>query len=165
MAPNRASKTAEAVAAARAAHFFYDDPIVFRDPFAIQLTSPIWRTIVNNRFLHWLVIVKLLSLLRPIHGWVLARARYNEEQLDKAIAKGIKQYVIIGAGLDSFVLRRPELADKLKVFELDHPASQEIKRQRLLDITGSIPKNLVFVPVDFKKATIADALRVKGRVS
>jgi methyltransferase (TIGR00027 family) len=75
------------------------------------------------------------------------------------MAAGIRQYVIVGAGLDSFGLRHPELAGSLNVFELDHPASQESKRHRVIELTGEMPKNIVFVPVDFEKETVADALR------
>jgi len=90
---------------------------------------------------------------------ILGRARYCEDMLAKAIASGIGQYLIIGAGLDSFALRHPELAPCLTVFELDHPASQGSKRRRVVELTGGVAENLVLVPVDFERETVADALR------
>jgi len=66
------------------------------------------------------------------------------------MAAGIDQYVLIGAGLDSFALRRRDLVTSLKVYELDHPASQKIKRKRLARLTVDLPKNLEFVQVDFE---------------
>ena len=159
MRSNQASKTAELAAAVRAAHLIYDSPVVFRDEFAIGLTSPFWRIISQSRILHQIVVNKLLATLRPVHGQVLGRARYCEDALIKAVAAGIRQYVIVGAGLDSFGLRHPELSGSLKIFELDHPASQESKRHRVIKLTGEIPRNIAFVPVDFEMETVADALR------
>jgi methyltransferase (TIGR00027 family) len=152
------SKTAESVAAIRAAHLIYDDPIVFEDKFAIQLTSSAWRTICKSRILHWLVAKKILGVLRPIHGQVLARARYTEDELEKALADGVDQYVLVSAGLDAFALRRQDLTTKLKVYELDHPASQRAKRERIAHLNIEFPKNLEFISIDFEKESIVDAL-------
>src|SRR5207245_896589 len=80
------------------------------DPFAIRLTSRTWRVICRSAFLHWLVVTKMLGPLRPAHGQILGRARYAEDRLDEAIKRGISQYVILGAGLDSFAFRRPDVA-------------------------------------------------------
>jgi methyltransferase (TIGR00027 family) len=159
MRPDRASKTAEIAAAVRAAHLIYDRPVVFRDAYALAFTSPFWRTIARSRILYGLVVKRILAVLRPVHGQILGRARYCEDQLERAIASGVCQYVIIGAGLDSFALRRPDLVDRLTVFELDSPASQKSKRRRVIEVSGNIPKNLVFVPVDFERETAAQALR------
>jgi methyltransferase (TIGR00027 family) len=110
------------------------------------------------RFVHWLVLHTLLRDFRPIIGQIISRARYAEDRLEEAIASGIDQYVIIGAGFDSFALRRSELSETLRVFELDHPATQHAKRKRLGEIAGSPPKHVEFVPVDFEKQAVADAL-------
>jgi methyltransferase (TIGR00027 family) len=150
------SRTAEAVAAARAEHFLYDRPLVFADPFAIHLTSAAWRIICKNRVLHWLVATKFLGALRPVRAQFLARSRYAEELLEQAVAHGVAQYVLLGAGLDSFALRRPDLA--IKVFELDHPASQASKRARLSRRGLAVPAHLEFVAIDFEQETVADAL-------
>lgn len=158
MRSHQRSKTADAAAATRAAHRLYDQPIVFDDPFALDLTSPGWRRICQNRFLHWLFMEKALGSLRPVAGQVLSRARYAEDCLEEAMAEGTDQYVIIGAGHDSFVLRRPDLASRLTVFELDHPDTQRAKRDRLASLGQEIPNRLEFVPIDFESEAIDSAL-------
>jgi methyltransferase (TIGR00027 family) len=158
MKQDQRSRTAEATAAIRAYHILHDNPIVFEDPFAIQLTSPTWRLICGSRILAWLVMRKILGALRPAGAYVLGRSRYAEDQLEKAIREGVDQYVLVGAGLDSFALRRQDLATRLKVYELDHPASQDSKRNRLAQLNISSPKNLMFISVDFENESISDAL-------
>jgi methyltransferase (TIGR00027 family) len=81
----------------------------------------------------------------------LSRARYTEETLEKAIEKGVKQYVILGAGMAAFAFRRPELLKHIEVFEIDHPATQAFKRQRLAELGWNPSEQLHFVPVDFTK--------------
>jgi methyltransferase (TIGR00027 family) len=101
-------------------------------------------------------------------GWVmrvmmapttLSRSRYTEDNLDKAIANGIRQYVILGAGMDTFAFRRPDLLSKIQVFELDHPATQAQKLNRISELGWEIHPNLHFVPIDFSKDEIAEALK------
>ena len=89
---------------------------------------------------------------------VLARARYTEDRLALAIQRGVSQYVLIGAGLDTFALRRADLSDRLSVFELDHPSSQADKRERLTAAGLAIPDNLYFCPIDFERESVIDAL-------
>ena len=108
--------------------------------------------------LHWLVVRKLMARFRTVHGEMLARARFCEDALERAVEYGIHQYVIIGAGLDSFALRRQDLAAQLTVFEFDHPASQAEKRARLARLGETMPGNLVFVPVDLERETMGQAL-------
>src|SRR5262249_1613446 len=122
MRAGRHSRTAEWVAAMRAAHLMYDRPIVFADPLAIRLTSHGWRCALSAPLLYRTAI-RALGIARG-RATFLARARYTEEKLDTAMQNGITQYVILGAGLDSFAWRRPDLAARLKVYELDHPDSQ-----------------------------------------
>lgn len=159
MKTRRASKTAEVVAAVRAAHLLYDTPIIFRDPYAIDLTSRTWRILARHRLAYRFVAERLLKVLRPVRGQILGRARYCDELLDAAMQHGMKQCVIVGAGLDSLALRRRDLADILSIYELDHPASQAVKRQRLVSVAEQPPQNLVFVPVDFEHSTVMQALR------
>ena len=118
MNARRASKTAEVVAAVRAAHLLYDTPVVVSDPYAIDLTNNIWRSLVRHRVAYQFVAGRLLKVLRPIRGQILGRARYCDELLDATIKRGVKQCVIVGAGLDSLALRRSELAKTLTVYEL-----------------------------------------------
>ena len=88
----------------------------------------------------------------------LTRGRYVEDTLEKVVGHGLKQYVILGAGMDTFAFRRPEMSELLQVFEVDHPATQTFKRQRLVDIGWEYPAQLHFVPVDFRRDQLAEAL-------
>jgi methyltransferase (TIGR00027 family) len=143
----------------RAAHFLYHQPVVFNDPYALQLTSPTMRQACQNRFIGWLLRRQFISeSLRPITAQVVARARYAEEKLAQAVSKGISQYVIIGAGFDSFCLRRPDFSAGLQIYEIDHPATQQIKQKRLMEILDSSPKGVEFLAVNLEKRTIAEAL-------
>ncbi len=87
---------------------------------------------------------------RPFRASILARARFVEDLVAEQVARGVGQYVILGAGLDTFAQRRPELASRLLVFEIDQPGPQEWKRQRLVDLGLGIPPFLRLVPVDFE---------------
>ena len=90
----------------------------------------------------------------------LGRARYAEDHLEQAVRQqGVKQYVILGAGLDTFAWRRPDLLASLQVFEVDHPATQAFKRHRLRQMDREPPEQLHFVPVDFDRENLAAALR------
>jgi methyltransferase (TIGR00027 family) len=153
------NSTAEATAAMRAAHFLYHRPVVFNDPYALQLTSPALRRICQNRFYGWLLRRKFISeSLRLITAQVVVRARYAEEKLEQAVSKGISQYVIIGAGFDSFCLRRPDFSAGLQIYEIDHPSTQQIKQKRIMEIVDTPPEGVEFLAVDLEKRTTADAL-------
>lgn len=158
MEETQRSRTAETAAATRARHLLRDEPIVFDDPFAIQLTSRPWRIICKSRFLDWLVFRHVLAVMLPIQAQILVRSRYAEDQLEKSISAGTNQYVIVGAGLDSFALRRRDLATTLKIYELDHPASQESKRDRLSELAIDLPANLELIPVNFEQESVSAGL-------
>ncbi len=87
---------------------------------------------------------------RPFRASIVARARFIEDLLLQEMAQGLDQYVILGAGLDSFAQRRPELASRIKVFEIDRPGAQAWKRRRLLELGLGAPDWLRFVPHDFE---------------
>jgi methyltransferase (TIGR00027 family) len=87
---------------------------------------------------------------KPFRASILARARFLEDLVAERVAAGVAQYVILGAGLDTFAQRRPELASRLSVFEIDQPGPQAWKRQRLLELGFGVPPYLRFVPVDFE---------------
>lgn len=108
-----------------------------------------------------------LELAAPAEGWqqrpdmhpmgtrgyrasIVGRARFIEDLVVEKMKEGVNQYVVLGAGLDSFAQRRPELASKLQVFEIDQPETQAWKKKRLIELGRGIPKNLHFVPVDFE---------------
>ena len=96
--------------------------------------------------------------VRTVAGPMLARARFVEDRIEEAIEKGISQYVILGAGLDTFAYRRFDLAERLQVFELDLPAAQEIKQQRLAQLNLPKPHNLHFIQVDFMQQSLSSVL-------
>jgi methyltransferase (TIGR00027 family) len=108
-----------------------------------------------------------LKLAAPDEGWrlrgdmhpegtrmfrasIVARARFIEDLVAEQSARSVDQYVLLGAGLDTFVQRRPELASQLRVFEIDQPGTQAWKRQRLVELGYGIPDGLKLVPVDFE---------------
>jgi methyltransferase (TIGR00027 family) len=89
---------------------------------------------------------------------VVSRARYTEDTLEKAFRQGVRQCVILGAGMDTFAFRRPEMLEELEVFEVDHPATQEFKLHRLAELEWEHPTKLHFIPVDFTKESLVTVL-------
>jgi methyltransferase (TIGR00027 family) len=100
----------------------------------------------------------MLRPLRPVHGLILGRSRYAEEKLEAAIRLGVSQYLIFGAGFDTYALRRASGFRTIEVFEIDHPASQSMKQDRLVGLGMPWPENLHFVPVDLEMHSIQEAL-------
>ncbi len=92
----------------------------------------------------------------------LCRAAYTERALKTAVLTGTKQYVILGAGLDTFAFREPEFLSKHTVFEVDHPLTQADKLERITRAGWTVPDNLTFVPVDFTKDSLAERLVAAG---
>jgi len=134
--------TAVRVALWRALHLEVDaPPHVMRDEVGLQLAAPDagWRSRPD-----------MSPFTRPFRASILARARFIEDLVAEQVARGVGQYVILGAGLDTFAQRRPELASRLGVFEIDRPGPQAWKRQRLVDLGFGIPTFLRLVPVDFE---------------
>ncbi len=158
MKKGRASRTAEMAAATRAEHYLYESPAIFEDPFALAFTSPVLRRIVITKPLRWFVNDVLMRWGHPLEAEIVARSRYAEDLLEQAIAAGVRQYVIVGAGFDSFALRRRDLEPTVRVFELDHPDTQRVKRQRLLTLGVDLPNNVEFVGIDFEHESVADGL-------
>lgn len=134
--------TAVRTALWRALHVQADPlPHVFEDEVGLKLAAPDdgWRDRPD-----------MSPFTRPFRASILARARFIEDLVTEQAAHGVGQYVILGAGLDTFAQRRPELASRMRVFEIDQPGPQEWKRRRLLDLGLGIPPFLRFVPVDFE---------------
>ena len=135
--------TAARVALWRALHVQSDPPPhVLEDVIGLKLLSPDegWRSRgdMDPQF------------TRPFRASIVARARFIEDLVVEQAGRGLDQYVILGAGLDSFAQRRPEIASHLKVFEVDQPGPQAWKRQRLIELGFGVPDWLRFVPVDFE---------------
>ncbi len=100
---------------------------------------------------------------RPFRASIVARARFIEDLVMQQASCGVTQYVILGAGLDSFAQRRPEIASGLRIFEVDQPGPQAWKRQRLIELGFGVPDWLRFVPVDFEAGgSWRDGLAIAG---
>jgi methyltransferase (TIGR00027 family) len=91
-------------------------------------------------------------------GLFSSHARYAEDALEKAVRQGVKQYVILGAGMDTFAFRRPEMMKHLEVFEVDHPSTQKFKLHQLAELGWKHPAKLHFIPIDFTKESLVTAL-------
>jgi methyltransferase (TIGR00027 family) len=148
--------TAARVALWRALHVECDPPPhVLEDEIGMRLLAPDtdWRRRgdMDPQF------------TRPFRASIVARARFIEDLVVEQAARGLSQYVILGAGLDSFAQRRPEIASGLTVFEIDQPGPQAWKRQRLIELGFGVPDWLRFVPVDFEAGgSWWDALATAG---
>jgi len=170
MEEGQPSATATVAALMRAAHLLWDaDPKVFQDPLALRLSGVESEAALQERLRA--IETEMArratpefaqTFFRYARAGTTMRQRYTEDELDKAVERGVAQYVILGAGLDSFAYRRPDLADVLRVFEVDHPATQQWKRARLQALSLTPPNNLIFVPLNFEQQTLADGLRVGG---
>lgn len=161
METGRASMTAQLVAGLRAGHFQSGArPLVFEDPYAAQFTGGVFEEPLRRGELQ----AHLDGLkLQPIQGGILVRARYAEDALERSIEEaGVGQFVLLGAGNDSFVLRRPDLLKSLRVFELDHPSSQQDKRERLAALGFAEHPRIRFVAIDFEQETAGEALLRSG---
>jgi len=134
--------TAVRVALWRALHVEADPPPhVFDDVIGLQLAAP---------EAGWQSRPDMSPFTRPFRASILARARFIEDLVSERAEQGVGQYVILGAGLDTFAQRRPELGSRLSVFEIDQPGTQAWKRQRLLDLGFGVAPFLRLVPVDFE---------------
>jgi methyltransferase (TIGR00027 family) len=171
MKDDQASFTALMVAYMRAYHSTHETPKIFDDFLAYDLIPEEKRSLIEQYLTPWVKQVndsegtelcfnqKMISefLIQGINN-VASRARYAEDHLEKAIKQGVKQYVILGAGMDTFAFRRPEMLEKLEVFEVDHPATQEFKLHRLAELGWKHPAKLHFIPIDFTKENLITAL-------
>jgi methyltransferase (TIGR00027 family) len=134
--------TAVRVALWRAIHVQVDPPPhIFEDEFGLKLVAPPegWRSRPD-----------MSPFTRPFRASIVARARFIEDLVAEQAAAGVGQYIILGAGLDTFAQRRPDLTSRLLVFEVDRPGPQAWKRRRLVELGFGIPSFLRLVPVDFE---------------
>ena len=156
MKEGQGSRTADRVAERRAAHQVRDRPLVLDDPIALRVIRPeVAHELRTNP------PVREATKLGPyLRAFFVMRSRFAEDALAAAVADGVRQYVVLGAGFDTFAYRNP--FPELRVFEVDHPATQAIKRQRLAHSGIDIPSSLTLVPIDFTTTKLDDALRGAG---
>jgi len=154
MQEGKFSSTAHRVAIRRAAHQLLDQPRVLDDPLALRIIgSEAEQALRSNR-------KEDHAFARAFRAFMAARSRYAEDELARAVAHGVRQYVVLGAGLDTFAYRNPHRG--LRVFEVDHPATQAWKREQLQAGKIAIPASLTFVPIDFERQTLAGGLEQVG---
>ncbi len=154
MADRLPSRTAQMVAGLRAAHQIHDaEPRILEDPIILALLGDDRvREIrdMRQRFQD--------PLVRGLRAHVVLRSRVAEDDLAAAAARGVRQYVILGAGFDTFAYRQPTWARAIRIVEVDQPATQRIKRERLEAMRIAVPSNVVFAAVDFETESLDDAL-------
>lgn len=152
--------TADTTAAARAMH--QREPVrILEDPCARALSGWFWNLTFRCRPLEWFVLKRIAPIV-PTSMCVLMRARYAEQALEKAVDDGVTQYVVIGAGMDSFAFRRPDLMNRIDVFEIDHPVTQRQKLARIRRAGWPLPDRLHFVAADLATVSAIDALDGTG---
>ncbi len=155
MDEGRPSATAFRAALLRAAHQLIDTPKVFDDPIALKILGAQGESWVRSN-------VERLQKSHYMRAFIVLRSRYAEDELARAVQGGVRQYVILGAGLDTFPYRNPNPPSRLRIYEVDHPATQSWKRRRLQETGIAIPDSLTFAPVDFEKQTLGEGLGRAG---
>jgi len=153
MQAGRPSRTAFGAAAHRAAHQILDRGVIFPDPFAVAVLGEDGDAAVER-------------LADPSHQimrlFIAARSRFADDALSAAVARGVRQTVILGAGLDTFCLRNPHSNVGLQVYEVDHPATQAWKRSHLHGLGFNLLPSVTMAPVDFESQGLADGLASVG---
>jgi methyltransferase (TIGR00027 family) len=155
MQQGKFSRTAHSVAVRRAAHQLLDQPRVHDDPLALAVIGA-----EAARALQEELHKQQEAGARTLRAFLAARGRYAEDQLKLALAWGISQYVVLGAGLDTFAFRNPHAG--LRIFEVDHPATQSWKLDRLREAGVPIPDSVAFVSVDLEQQSLSAALALAG---
>lgn len=157
MQQTKPSRTGEITAIMRAMHQIVDDePRLMVDSIAPRLVD------ATGTADSWCAPILAHPFAKQWRAGFLIRNRYAEDCLTGCAERGAQQYAILGAGLDTFAFRQPAWARSLRVYEIDHPATQSWKRDRLKAAGIAIPSNLTFVPIDFEGTSLVDALRAGG---
>jgi methyltransferase (TIGR00027 family) len=155
MDPGQPSRTALGAATHRAVHQVLEHGHIFADPLAVRIlgadAEAAARAAEND------------PSRRRLRLFIAVRTRFAEDALTVAVARGVRQLVVLGAGLDTYAYRTA-LAESLHIFEVDHPATQAWKRQRLAEAAIPVPSTLTFAPVDFEGGTLAEGLAAAGFV-
>ncbi len=171
MEENRASITSVVTAYSRAYHAMHDDPKIFDDFLAARLFTKEEMEYLEYNLAESLKFMDpdqaascpdqaraLSAAMRYNAPTTLSRSRYTEDVVEKLVDRGVRQYVILGAGMDTFAFRRPDISGKIKVFEIDHPASQTQKKERLARAGLAPSPQHFFIPVDFNITSLDEAL-------
>jgi len=148
------SQTARGAAAYRAIHQTLEGGAIFHDPFAARILDDETRARLDE--------IAADPSQRPWRLFIAARSRFSEDTLAVCVGRGVRQIVVLGAGLDTFSLRNPYAGQGVSVFEVDYPATQVWKRKRLKQAGLTMPAALTFAPVDFERQSLADGLAAAG---
>jgi methyltransferase (TIGR00027 family) len=153
--PRNSSQTALGVAALRAVHQLLDgEPKILDDPISVRLLDADFLQQIQSNPAR-----AREPLTRGLRSHVVLRSRYAEERMAQAVQRGVRQCVILGAGFDTFAYRQPDWARSLRIYEVDHLATQEDKRQRLQSAGVPVPANLEFVAIDFELVSLREGLQ------
>jgi len=153
MQQGQPSRTALGAAGHRAAHQVLERGAIFTDPLAMRILGADAEAAVRE--------AENDPSKRRLRLFVAVRSRFAEDSLAVAVTHGVRQLVVLGAGLDTCAYRTT-FGASLRIFEVDHPATQIWKRQRLAEAAIPVPDALAFAPVDFERATLADGLTAAG---
>ncbi len=151
---HQASRTAMGTAYLRAAHQLLDSPpLILDDPAALSLLGSVAVQRIKDTADHYQTPERL-----ALRAHVVLRSRFAEDRLAAAVRRGITQYVILGAGFDTFALRQPAWAQALKIIEVDHPGTQAAKRSHLAAAGLAMPENAAFANIDLERESLLDGL-------
>ena len=158
MLQKTASRTALATAHMRAAHQLLDPPPrILEDPAAIAVLGPGTQERIRE-----LADRSQTPEGRALRAHMVLRSRFAEDRLAAAVARGVTHYVILGAGFDTFVVRQPPWAERLRILEVDQAGTQELKRAHLAAAGLVVPPNAGFATIDFERESLRDALLRHG---
>lgn len=152
------SGTAQGVALLRAAHQLIDEePRILDDPIVLRLldTQTLDQIRINSNHFK-------TPIMNDQRSYIITRSRYTEDRLAEAVRRGITQYAILGSGFDTFAYRQPVWGQSLRIFEIDHPASQSAKQEHLRSAGIEIPPNVEFVAIDFELNSLRSSLSLCG---
>jgi methyltransferase (TIGR00027 family) len=154
MREGQPSHTACGAAAYRALHQTLDGGAIFSDPFAEVILDDQARARRDE--------IASKPSLRPMRLFIAARSRFSEDTLSACVVRGVRQVVVLGAGLDTFAMRNPHESQGVRVFEVDYPATQRWKRECFRQAGLTVPASLTFAPVDFERQSLAEGLAAAG---
>jgi methyltransferase (TIGR00027 family) len=153
-----ASRTALATAYLRAAHQIFDaEPLVLKDPVVLKLLGPDAEKRIRD------AVGKYMSpQAKALRAHVVLRSRYAEDRLETSMERGVSQYILVGAGFDTFAVRSPAWAAHLRIIEVDHPDTQRLKRAKISEAGIPVPGNVVFAGINFENESLEEGLIRNG---
>lgn len=154
MRQGQPSQTARRAAAYRAIHQILEGGAIFKDPFASRILDEQTAISLNE--------MAADESLRPMRLFIAARSRFSEDTMANCVARGVRQVVVLGAGLDTFSLRNPFINLGVCVFEVDYAATQVWKRERIKAAGLIEPQSLIFAPIDFERECLSECLTRVG---